>query len=252
MTTRRHALRTAALAAAAASTFPRRALGEPAAPAFVAAAAARRRAALHEPGRRGDHRAVTRGSPTRAGLAVRELLPQHARHHRPLHRERRPARHVRDHRRHRGDVAARLLRAGLAVFAAREGGPALQRLLAGVIRRQTACILIDPYANAFNDGPKGSEWAKDQTDMKPELHERKWEIDSLCYPVRLAHGYWRTTGDASVFDAEWREAAAAIVRTFREQQRKNGLGPYSFQRTTSVATTRCRWAATATRPGRSG
>ena len=46
-------------------------------------------------------------------------------------------------------------------------------------------VLIDPYANAFNDGPKGSEWAKDHTDMKPELHERKWEIDSLCYPVRL-------------------------------------------------------------------
>jgi len=71
--------------------------------------------------------------------------------------------------------------------------------------------------------------------MKPELHERKWEIDSLCYPVRLAHGYWRTTGDASVFDAEWRQAAAAIVRTFREQQRKDGPGPYSFTRTTSVA-----------------
>ena len=113
--------------------------------------------------------------------------------------------------------------------------PALRRLLEGVVRRQTACVLIDPYANAFNDGPKGSEWAKDHTDMKPELHERKWEIDSLCYPVRLAHGYWKATGDASVFDAEWRAAAAAIVRTFREQQRKDGPGPYSFRRTTSVA-----------------
>jgi meiotically up-regulated gene 157 (Mug157) protein len=113
--------------------------------------------------------------------------------------------------------------------------PGLRRLVEGVVRRQTACILIDPYANAFNDGPTGSEWASDLTDMKPELHERKWEIDSLCYPVRLAHGYWRTTGDSSVFDAEWRAAAAAVVRTFREQQRKEGPGPYSFRRTTSVA-----------------
>jgi meiotically up-regulated gene 157 (Mug157) protein len=71
--------------------------------------------------------------------------------------------------------------------------------------------------------------------MRPELHERKWEIDSLCYPVRLAHGYWRATGDASVFDAGWRAAAAATLRTFREQQRKDGPGPYSFRRTTSVA-----------------
>jgi meiotically up-regulated gene 157 (Mug157) protein len=138
-----------------------------------------------------------------------------------------------------GDIEAMWLRDSSAQVwpylpLARED-PALQRLLAGVVRRQAACILIDPYANAFNDGPKGSEWAKDLTDMKPELHERKWEIDSLCYPVRLAHGYWKATGDASVFDSEWRAAAAAIVRTLREQQRKEGPGPYSFRRVTSVA-----------------
>ncbi len=70
----------------------------------------------------------------------------------------------------------------------------LRLLLAGVVNRQTRCILTDPYANAFNDGPEGSHWESDLTDMKPELHERKWEIDSLCYPVRLAHGYWRRLG----------------------------------------------------------
>jgi uncharacterized protein len=113
--------------------------------------------------------------------------------------------------------------------------PRLRRLLAGVVRRQTKCVLIDPYANAFNDGPTGSQWAKDLTSMKPELHERKWEIDSLCYPVRLAHAYWRTTGDASCFDANWRQAAALTVRTFREQQRMKGPGPYKFQRSSPVA-----------------
>jgi len=110
----------------------------------------------------------------------------------------------------------------------------LKTLLAGVIRRQTRCVLIDPYANAFNFGPTGSEWDKDRTQMKPELHERKWEIDSLCYPVRLAHGYWKTTGDASCFDLTWQDAATLIVRTFREQQRFHGPGPYSFQRLTEV------------------
>jgi meiotically up-regulated gene 157 (Mug157) protein len=113
--------------------------------------------------------------------------------------------------------------------------PKLKRLLAGVIRRQTKCILIDPYANAFNEGPTGSQWSKDLTAMKPELHERKWEIDSLCFPVRLAHGYWKATGDASCFDDRWRRAAALIVKTFREQQRMSGPGPYHFQRSTPVA-----------------
>ena len=110
----------------------------------------------------------------------------------------------------------------------------LKTLLEGVIRRQTRCVLIDPYANAFNFGPTGSEWSKDRTQMKPELHERKWEIDSLCYPIRLAHGYWKTTGDASCFDKQWRDAAALTVKTFREQQRLHSPGPYTFQRLTEV------------------
>src|ERR1700744_5170329 len=63
----------------------------------------------------------------------------------------------------------------------------LKALIKGVINRQAKCILIDPYANAFNAGPTGSEWDSDRTDMKPELHERKWEVDSLCYPIRLAY-----------------------------------------------------------------
>ena len=112
----------------------------------------------------------------------------------------------------------------------------LKRLLAGVINRQARCILIDPYANAFNEGPTGSQWEDDLTDMRPELHERKWEIDSLCYAIRLAYGYWKRTGDPSPFDAQWLAAAQAILRTFREQQRKEDRGPYKFQRVTGWQT----------------
>ena len=109
----------------------------------------------------------------------------------------------------------------------------LRTLIAGVINRQTKCILIDPYANAFNYGPTGSGWDKDETEMKPELHERKWEIDSLCYPVRLAYGYWKTTGDTSPFDENWKRAMKLVYKTFIEQQRKENQGPYKFGRKTS-------------------
>ncbi len=68
--------------------------------------------------------------------------------------------------------------------------------------------------------------------MKPELHERKYEIDSLCYPIRLAYYYWLVTGDDSVFGEEWLSAVGNILKTFREQQRKDGNGPYTFLRKT--------------------
>ena len=109
----------------------------------------------------------------------------------------------------------------------------LKRMLAGVIRRQFKNIVFDPYANAFNRYPDiKSYWMSDDTDMKPELHERKYEIDSLCYPIRLAYEYWKETGDTSIFGNLWLQTIESVLRTFREQQRKNGLGPYHFTRVT--------------------
>jgi meiotically up-regulated gene 157 (Mug157) protein len=112
----------------------------------------------------------------------------------------------------------------------------LKLLIRGLIFRQAELIRIDPYANAFNDGPTGSPWDSDLTRMIPELHERKWEIDSLCYPIRLAARYYRLTGDDSPFDENWFGTAELILKTFREQQRKDGPGPYRFQRETTRAT----------------
>ncbi len=112
----------------------------------------------------------------------------------------------------------------------------LRQLIEGVIRRQLRSIVLDPYANAFNDGPTGSYWSSDLTDMKPELHERKYEIDSLCYPLRLAYEYWRVTGDTSIFDDTWLKAMERILEVFVDQQQKTGRGNYRFQRTTAVAT----------------
>ena len=113
----------------------------------------------------------------------------------------------------------------------------LRQLVAGVINRQTLNILRDPYANAFYDDPaRVGEWKADQTAMRPGIHERKWEIDSLCYPIRLGYHYWKATGDTQPFDADWHRAIALIVKTFREQQRRDNRGPYHFQRLTTTAT----------------
>ncbi len=110
----------------------------------------------------------------------------------------------------------------------------LKEMVAGVINRQFACINIDPFANAFNMEPiiGGGDWKSDMTEMKDELHERKWEIDSLCYPIRLAYEYWKVTGDTSIFDAVWIEAVQNILKTFHDQQRKENKGSYQFMRRT--------------------
>jgi meiotically up-regulated gene 157 (Mug157) protein len=109
----------------------------------------------------------------------------------------------------------------------------LRQLLEGVIRRQTRCLLIDPYANSFmaDLGAPPLEWStKDQTEMKQGVGERKYELDSICYPIRLAHGYWKSTGDTRPFDSAWKQAMTVVLQTMRVQQRKKGPGPYRFQR----------------------
>jgi meiotically up-regulated gene 157 (Mug157) protein len=117
--------------------------------------------------------------------------------------------------------------------------PALLSLLEGVIRRQTRCLLIDPYANAFMgnlDDPPLSWSRGDKTEMKRGVGERKYELDSLCYPIRLSYGFWKSARSIRPFDSAWAEAMRRIVATMRVQQRKEGQGPYSFQRLAEIPT----------------
>jgi len=143
-----------------------------------------------------------------------------------------------------GDIEAMWLRDSSAqvwpYLPLAKGDKALRLLFRGLIQRQARCILIDPYANAFLKDPTAKttlSWSiGDLTTMKPGVGERKWEIDSLCYPIRMAHGYLAATGDLTPFDDTWRAAMHTVLKTFREQQRKGGPGPYSFQRKAEAPT----------------
>jgi len=116
--------------------------------------------------------------------------------------------------------------------------PHLRSMILGLVHRHLDCIRLDPYANAFyKDSAKISPWKKsDNTLMKPGVHERKWELDSLCYSLRLIRRYYEITGDRSLLDRKWLDTMSLILKTMREQQRKNGQGPYRFLRTTDAAT----------------
>ncbi len=82
---------------------------------------------------------------------------------------------------------------------------------------------------------ENSRWASDVTNEPanpPLVYERKWEIDSHCYPIRLAYEYWKVTGDVSVFGDNWVKAVQNVLKTMREQQRKENPGEYFFLRIT--------------------
>lgn len=110
----------------------------------------------------------------------------------------------------------------------------LATLLRGLLHRQFRSICIDPYANAFTLSPNAMSpnWAADETTMLPGVFERKYELNSLCYPLRLAHGYWKATGDTRPFDGLWLKTMRTVLKTMREQQRMDGTSPYTFMRVT--------------------
>jgi uncharacterized protein len=108
---------------------------------------------------------------------------------------------------------------------------ALQSLISGVIRRQAMYIQLDPYANAFNETASGVEgFPKDKTEKNPWVYERKFELDSLCHPVRLWRMYWEVTHDPSMFTKEFKEAIERILTVFETEQNHDVLSAYRFER----------------------
>ena len=112
----------------------------------------------------------------------------------------------------------------------------IEEIIVRLIKKQMECILIDPYANAFNETANGNCWESDETDMKPELWERKYEIDSLCYPIQLSYLLWKNTGCTRQFTAQWLEAAKQVCSVFRTEQDHENKSPYSFERMNCVYT----------------
>lgn len=107
----------------------------------------------------------------------------------------------------------------------------IRGLIRGLIRRTAMYVNIDPYANAFNVAPNGNGHQSDQTAMTPWTWERKWELDSLCYPIVLLRDWWDTTRDASVFDEGVHRMLGVIVGTMRTEQHHVERSSYRFWRT---------------------
>jgi len=106
----------------------------------------------------------------------------------------------------------------------------LDRIIRGIIRRQAQQVLLDPYANAFLPEGGETEWVSDETEMRPGVHERKWEPDSLSAFCRLSAGYWQVTHSTRPFGRDWLGALQLLLKTLRIEQRLDGTTPYRFNR----------------------
>ncbi|MBR3504628.1 MAG: glycoside hydrolase family 125 protein [Clostridia bacterium] len=115
-------------------------------------------------------------------------------------------------------------------------------MLEGVIARQAECILRDPYANAFNREPSSFKPYDDTPRASDWVWERKYEIDSLCYPLWLAEKYWKRAGRTAFLTARFHEALRTAVGVLRAEQ-NHAESPYRFSRAN------CRPSDTLTRGG---
>ena len=111
--------------------------------------------------------------------------------------------------------------------------PGIKETIAGLIKKQMFYIALDPYANAFNEEDNGAGHGGDKTNFnehKGWIWERKYEIDSLCYPVWISYKYWKKTGDSSVFDDQYKKSTKIIMELFRTEQHHEEKSPYLFER----------------------
>lgn len=91
-------------------------------------------------------------------------------------------------------------------------------LIEGLINRQFKCIEIDPYSNSFNSEPNSACWCKDEIEQSPWVWERKYEIDSLCYPILLSFLFWKETGRTSQFNDVFWSGIDSVLKLWRLEQ----------------------------------
>lgn len=103
-------------------------------------------------------------------------------------------------------------------------------MLEGVVKRQIQYVLHDAYANAFNEAANGAGHQKDLTTMSEWIWERKYEIDSLCYPIQLSYLLWKATGRTAHLDGPFKEAVKEILRLWKVEQHHETQSSYRFQR----------------------
>ena len=107
--------------------------------------------------------------------------------------------------------------------------PEVASIVRRVVEKQFQFILIDPYANGFNPEPTDAGHTDDLPRKGPWVFERKYEVDSLCYPLWLCYRYWKATGDNSLLE-KLPAVLEVILDLWETEQHHFEKSPYRFFR----------------------
>ncbi len=133
-----------------------------------------------------------------------------------------------------GDIPAMWLRDSAAeveiYLSVAKNNDMIRDMIKGVIKKQLECVLLDPYANAFNETYNGKHGFVDIPEPHDGVWERKYEVDSLCYPIRLVYRYTEETGDFSPVDNDFLSAVKQILEVWKTEQYHFEKSPYRFER----------------------
>ena len=109
-------------------------------------------------------------------------------------------------------------------------------LIRRVLQKQVCYINKDPYANAFNAAANGRHYAPDRSGQTDWTWERKYEVDSLCFPISLAFELWKTTGRTEHLDHALKSACETVKEQWAAEKNHEEESPYRFERETDKET----------------
>ena len=113
--------------------------------------------------------------------------------------------------------------------------PAIQRIIEGLIRRQTQFIFANPYGSSFrltlrpnppSDDSLQSHHIRKGRNIHVAMHN--YELDSLCYYLRLSYTWWNRTQRIDAFNQSWLIAVSIIVQLMIVEQHHSEISPYRY------------------------
>ncbi|CAF2914026.1 unnamed protein product [Rotaria sp. Silwood2] len=117
----------------------------------------------------------------------------------------------------------------------------IQRIVEGLIRRQIQFIFSDPYGSSFRLTLRPNPPSDDS--LEP-IHTQKgrnlrvamhnYELDSLCYHIRLSYSWWKQSQRTNVFNQEWLTAISIIIQIMIIEQHHSQISPYRYTELVNV------------------